>query len=505
MIDPAAPVLLRDSIHPRVLAIAGDVRQAGGRAFLVGGWVRDRVAAHLAGAAEPPPALEYDLEVYGVPAQALVPLLARHGSVRLVGESFAVYKLVPANGPEPGGGGRTAGRAAGIAGGPAGGPGAAAIDVSLPRRDTKVAPGHRGFEVEGDPGLSIEEASRRRDFTVNAMLHDPLTGETIDVWGGRRDLEKRVLRAVDPATFVEDSLRVLRAVQFAARFEFDVDSDTERLCRGIPLDDLPPERIRGEIEKLLLAAVRPSVGLAWADRLGVIDRLFPELKTLQGCPQEPEWHPEGDVWVHTLLAIDRAVEEARDLPREKRLAVMLAVLCHDLGKPPTTAVIDGRIRSYEHEEAGVVPTRAILDRLKIHTLGGYDVRTQVIQLVAHHLTPSHYFKNRDNVGDGAFRRLAGKLEPELLYRVSRADCLGRTGEFSTEAQEWFITRVRGLKVETRPPAPILMGRHLLEMGLAPGPRVGAIVKAVYEAQLDGKVVDLEEARREAARMIADEL
>src|SRR6059036_2472047 len=161
------------------------------------------------------------------------------------------------------------------------------------------------------------------------------------------------------------------------------------------------ERIWGEFEKLLLKARRPSIGLEWADRLGVVGSLFPELQALKGCPQEKEWHPEGDVWTHTLMAIDRAKAEIDGLPKEKALAVMLAVICHDFGKPATTAVVDGRIRSYEHEEAGIPPTRAFLDRLNVRTLHGYDLREQVVQLVAHHLTPSHYFKNRDNVGDGA--------------------------------------------------------------------------------------------------------
>jgi tRNA nucleotidyltransferase (CCA-adding enzyme) len=471
---------------PRVVAIAMAVREAGGRAFLVGGWVRDLVSLRLRDAGGLPEAEEFDLEVYRLPPERLVPVLGRFGAVKLVGESFAVYKVAPPAAP------------------PEGGPPPAAIDVSLPRRDTKVAPGHRGFKVLGDPDLSLEEATRRRDFTVNAMLHDPLTGETIDPWRGEDDLRARTLRAVDPATFVEDSLRVLRAVQLAARLEFTIDPGTVELCRRIDLRDLPAERIWGEIEKLLLKADRPSIGLEWADRLGVVDSLFPELKALKGCPQEKEWHPEGDVWIHTLLALDRARQESAGLPREKRLAVMLATLCHDFGKPRTTAVVDGKIRSYDHEEAGIEPTTAFLDRLKVHTLGGYDLRREVIRIVAHHLTPSHYFKNRDNVGDGAFRRLARGLDPELLYLVARADCLGRTGEFSTEAQEWFIAKVRGLGVEHSPPRPILMGRHLLEMGLAPGPRIGRITRAVYEMQLDSRVIDLEGAILEARRLISEE-
>jgi tRNA nucleotidyltransferase (CCA-adding enzyme) len=485
-------------IHNLVTDLALAVRAAGGRAFLVGGWVRDLEALRLADpAAAAPPAAEYDLEVYGVAADDLTPILAHFGTVRLVGESFAVYKVAPrAGGP---GAGTAAGvRAGADAGAVADAP--PAIDVSLPRRDTKVAPGHRGFRVIGDPALPIEEASRRRDFTVNAMLHDPLTGETIDPWEGRRDLRARVLRAVDPATFVEDSLRVLRAMQFAARLEFTIDPATVDLCRGVALDDLPAERIQGEMEKLLLKARRPSIGLDWAARLGIVDRLFPELKALQGCAQEPEWHPEGDVWIHTLLAIDRAAVESAGLPKETRLTVMLATLCHDFGKPATTAVVDGRIRSYDHEDAGIEPTRSFLDRLNVHTVNGYDVRGQVVQLVACHLTPSHWYKNRDNVTDGAFRRLARRLEPELLYLVSRADCLGRTGDFSTEAQEWFIHRVRTLGVEREPPRPILMGRHLLEMGIKPGPEMGRILKAVYEAQLDGRIADLDAALSEARRL-----
>jgi tRNA nucleotidyltransferase (CCA-adding enzyme) len=477
MTVPAAP------LHPLVIDIVRAVRDAGGRALLVGGWVRDLVALRQAGESRLPPGEEIDLEVYGLPAGRLAVILGRFGTVRLVGESFAVYKVIgdPTAHDRP----------------------IPEVDVSLPRRDTKVARGHRGFEVTGDPGLSVSEAARRRDFTVNAMLHDPLTDETLDPWGGADDLRARRLRAVDPGTFVEDSLRVLRAMQLAARLEFAIDPDTVSLCRGIAIDDLPAERLWGEMEKLLLKARRPSLGLEWADRLAIVEKIFPELQALKGCPQEPDWHPEGDVWIHTLLAIDLAADDSRDLPKEKRLAVLLATLCHDFGKPATTAVVDGRIRSYDHEEAGIEPTRAFLDRLKIHSLGGYDLRHQVIQLVAHHLTPSHYFKNRDNVGDGAFRRLARRLEPELLYLVSRADCLGRSpGVFATDAQEWFIARARGLGVEAGPPKPILLGRHLLDLGIAPGPEIGRITRAVYDLQLDGRVVDLEGAIHEARRLIS---
>jgi tRNA nucleotidyltransferase (CCA-adding enzyme) len=350
--------------------------------------------------------------------------------------------------------------------------------------------------------MTPHEAARRRDFRVNAIAWDPLTGEYIDPFDGRRDLAERLLRVVDRATFADDSLRVLRAVQFAARLGFSLDEEARELCRTIPLDDLAAERIWGEVEKLLFAA-KPSIGFALALELGVIARLFPELQALVGCPQEPEWHPEGDVWVHTLQVVDQARGRIDDLPRPQQLAVLLGAVCHDLGKPATTAVIDGRIRSMDHEEQGVPPASAFLDRLLVRSFDGYDVRGQVLALVAQHLKPGSWFKVRDEVGDGAFRRLAQKVDLELLARVAKSDCLGREpGRFDCRAMDWFLDRARALGVERLPPAPLLLGRHVLALGLAPGPRVGEILKAVYEQQLDGRIATLDAAIAEAKRLLA---
>jgi tRNA nucleotidyltransferase (CCA-adding enzyme) len=307
---------------------------------------------------------------------------------------------------------------------------------------------------------------------------------------------------VDADTFADDSLRVLRAVQLAARFEFTLDAATAALCRAIPLDDLPCERVWGEIEKLLLQARRPSIGLALAMDLGIIGKLFPELRALSGCPQEPEWHPEGDVWVHTLQVVDEARTRIDDLPRPQQITVMLGALAHDLGKPPTTAFIDGRIRSMNHEELGVAPATAFLDRLNVHTIDGYDVRKQVLGITAQHLKPGAWYKVRDEVGDGAFRRLAQKVDLELLARVAKSDCEGRRpGRFDCTAMDWFLERARTLGVEHRPPAPILLGRHVLELGMKPGPRVGEILKIVYEQQLDNQVTTLEQAIESARRIM----
>ncbi|HMF61214.1 MAG TPA: HD domain-containing protein, partial [Vicinamibacterales bacterium] len=292
--------------------------------------------------------------------------------------------------------------------------------------------------------------------------------------------------------FVEDSLRVLRAVQFAARFEFTLEPGTREICRQIPLDDLPAERIWGEMEKLLLHAARPSIGLTLTLELGIVDRLFPELAPLVGCKQEPEWHPEGDVWVHTLLVVDEARTRIDDLDRPRQIVVMLGAVCHDLGKPSTTAFLDGRIRSIDHEQAGVAPASALLDRLNINSIDGYDVRRQVLGIVAHHLKPGMFRQSPTPVSDGAFRRLAQKVDLELLARVAKSDCLGRGPGFDCSAMDWFLERARELGVQHAPPEPIVKGRHILALGVAPGPRVGEMLKQIYERQLDGTIATLDE-------------
>jgi len=450
--------------HSLALArrLAEAYRDAGGRALIVGGWVRDRLLGIEA--------KDLDLEVFGVPAERVRAIAESFGRVDAVGESFAVFKM-------------------------------GNLDVSLPRRESKSGPGHKGFDVTGDPALSFAEAARRRDFTINAISFDPLTDAVVDPFAGREDLRARRLRVVDPATFGDDSLRVLRALQFAARFELQVDEQTKAICRTIPLDDLPSERVWGEVEKLLLRAPRPSIGLALALELGVVDRLWPELKALVGCPQDAEWHPEGDVWVHTLMVADEARARIADLSRGPAAAMMLGALCHDLGKPATTAMIDGRLRSPGHEEGGVAPATSLLDRLNVHSLDGYDVRRAVLGLVAHHLKPSMFRKAPTPVSDGAFRRLALKVDLELLARFAKADCHGRAGHFDCSAMDWFIERARSLGVEHAAPAPLVLGRHLIPLGVAPGPGMGQLLKKLYELQLDGAITTLEQGLEHARHEI----
>ena len=458
------------NIPKKITDIAEAIRSIGGRAMLVGGCVRDELMD-----VDPK---DWDVEVYGVEPAKLRGLLDSFGEVNVVGEAFAVYKI------------------------------GSDLDVSLPRRERKEGRGHRAFVVEGDPDMSFKEACSRRDFTINAILRDILTGEIVDPFDGQGDIRGKILRMVSSETFGEDSLRVLRAAQFAARFEFDLDPETVEVCNAIDLTDLPKERIWGELEKLLLLSARPSIGLKWLYDLGITAKIFPEMQSRVGVPQEPAWHPEGDVDIHTMMVCDEARKLIDDLDHSRKVAVMLGSLAHDFGKPTTTEFIDGRIRSRGHDEAGVEPTLTFLDRLGIHTLDGFDVRNQVVQLVRYHLKPGEYYKAKSPVGDGAFRRLARKVEPDLLYRVAKADSLGRNPDwlpkekwFGSEAQEWFIAKVRELDIEKKAPDPILMGRHLIELGLTPSPRFREILDAVYELQLDSKITDLDQAVAEAQKHI----
>src|SRR5687767_2183574 len=244
-------------ISSAVIKLCEAVKQSGGRALLVGGWVRDfaRGVANV----------DYDIEVYGLEAPALRSLIEAHGKVDAVGEAFTVYKLRL----------RDQERRKNFV-----------VDVSLPRRESKTGRGHRGFVIEGDPWMSFEEAARRRDFTINAMMYDPLAGDILDPYGGREDISRGIIRVVDPGTFVQDSLRVLRAMQFAARFEYSIDLATIELCRSIDLSDLPAERLWGEVEKWLLQSRRPSLGLWAARELGVAEKLWPEIHALIDCPQD---------------------------------------------------------------------------------------------------------------------------------------------------------------------------------------------------------------------------
>lgn len=433
-------------LDPLVMQVARRVSEAGGRALVVGGFVRDRLLGLRT--------KDLDFEVYGVELGVLEAILSKLGEVIAVGRSFGVLRVKGLD-----------------------------CDFSIPRRDSKTGRGHRGFLVELDPTLDFAEAASRRDLTINSMAFDPLTGEILDPHGGQEDLHRRVLRATDPGKFGEDSLRGLRVAQFHARFCMEPDEELRRLCSGIDLSDLPGERIYGELRKLLLQSPAPSKGFEFLRETGLL-RFFPELHRMVGVPQDPQWHPEGTVWEHTLMVLDRAAEE-RLGNEEGDLLVLLGALCHDLGKPSTTVVVDGRIRTPCHEDEGVPPTEAFLERLRAPG----DLIRGVCALVRYHLAPANLTRNGATAK--AYRRLARKLEAagvnaRLLHRVARADHLGRTtpealsGRFP--AGDEFLARVEALEVELHATPDAVMGRHLIARGLSPSPWFGKVLGACREVQ-----------------------
>jgi tRNA nucleotidyltransferase (CCA-adding enzyme) len=442
------------SIDERILTILAAIRDRGGRGVLVGGWVRDQ----LLGLASK----DIDIEVSGLPLDALHSLLASFGEVVEVGRAFGVLKLKHLD-----------------------------VDFSLPRTDSKVGPGHRGFDVQPAPGLDFPTAARRRDLTINSIGFDPLAGEYLDPHGGRADLERGILRATDPAHFAEDPLRAMRAAQFAARFEMRADAELIALCRKLDLDEVAPERRFEELRKLLLKGKRPSLGLELLRECGLL-RFLPELAALIGVPQDPTFHPEGDVWTHTLLVVDEAalLRDGSDLD----MALMLGALCHDFGKPATTAEADGRIRSHRHDHDGAEPTRAFLARFRAPN----ELGRQVEALVQHHLAPAQLVEA--GAGQKAYRRLARKLAAAgvnlaLLARVARADHLGRTTEEararSFPAGDEFLARARAFLVEREAPADLVTGKHLIARGLTPGPDFGTILARCRELQDEGEFRDAE--------------
>jgi tRNA nucleotidyltransferase (CCA-adding enzyme) len=440
--------------------ICRKVAAAGGRALLVGGSVRD--------AALGLPAEDLDFEVYGLTPDRLRSLLAEDFDLDLVGQSFGVLKIRRLD-----------------------------VDVAIPRRESKRGLGHRGFEIHSDPELSLEEAARRRDFTVNAMAWDPLRRELLDPCGGRRDLERRVLRHVSEK-FAEDPLRVLRGMQLAARFELAAAAETVALCRRIEPEGLARERIFDEWRKLLLQGVRISLGLDFLRACGWV-RYFPELERLIDCPQDPLWHPEGDVWTHTLHVMDAFAGERLGEPWED-LVVGFGCLCHDLGKPLTTTFDDdGRIRSKGHEEAGEEPTRAFLARLTDHR----RLADEVVPLVREHLRPTTL--HRAGAGPAAVRRLARRVgRIDRLVRLARADHAGRPPRVfdGFPAGDWLLARAAELAVAEQRPQPLVMGRHLIALGLEPGPHFKEILDACFEAQLDGVFDDLDGALAHAREVVA---
>lgn len=449
-------------------AICEDVQKEGGLALLVGGSVRDEVLGLES--------RDFDIEIYGLQPHQIEKITFKHGKVKTVGKAFGILKL----------GGKPLG---------------CDIDVSLPRTHSRVGELDRDFGVHADPDMTIKDAARRRDFTFNALSKNPLTGEIYDPFGGVKDLQQRVLRITDVERFKDDPARLFRGAQFVGRFGLRIDAETLAIMQEMvpELKHIAKERIREEWDKLLLKSKRPSMGLQALMNIGIIHEMYPELAALPSTDQEFEWHPEGDVWTHTLMVVDAARDTAEHhaLNEETAKAVLWGALCHDLGKPGTTEFKDGRVRSHAHDIKGAQPTEEFLDRIGVPE----EFKQKVIRLVIDHLTPNIWYLNErrkgEKISDGAFRKLAKRVHPatieELTY-VAEADSLGRGPFLDPEharqfllpvvtepfdgfaGGEWARRKARELDVMREPPQPILRGRDLIDLfHFTPGKSFGEII------------------------------
>jgi tRNA nucleotidyltransferase (CCA-adding enzyme) len=422
------------------------------KALVVGGFVRDSLLGVQS--------KDIDIEVYNMDLDTIAWALRNEGfKVDAVGKAFGVLKIDNE------------------------------LDISVPRRENKVGVGHRGFNVEPDPNMSVEEAASRRDFTINSMAMD-LDGNIIDPHHGQTDLDVRCLRATSPNTFIEDPLRVMRGMQFASRFSMWIHPDTEHLCRQMApqKSELPKERIWEEWKKWALKGVKPSDGLMimfyshWLD---------PEIKVLYKTPQDPEYHPEGNVFIHTCHVVDAAAEiaEREQLEDNDRLVLMFAALCHDFGKPSTTTFERGRWRAKGHSQAGVEPARAFLERIGAPS----GVILEVLPLIQEHLVHAGI----DNPSPRAIRRLANRIAPSNINALSRlieADHSGRPPLPKGNPFLAWVKRANELNVSSSKPQAILLGRHLIEMGMKPGIDMGVVLKRAFQAQLDGDFDNIDNAK-----------
>lgn len=439
---------------PELPVLLEKITQAGGQAFLVGGAVRDMVLDIAI--------KDIDIEVHGLELERLKTILEQHGKVSHVGKSFGVLKFHKK----------------------------IDIDWSLPRTDSAG----RKPEVKIDPTMTIEEALKRRDLTMNALAFDLVTGELHDPFDGCKDIKDKILRCTDEKFFIEDPLRFFRVMQFIGRFEMQPSSELQKLCKSMDISQVSRERIEEEFKKLLLKSDTPSRGIRWLHEIGRLKEVLPELAETVGVEQSAQWHPEGDVFTHTMQVIDAAVDVGRQLEEEQeKIVLMYAAICHDLGKPDTTVKLkDGRISSRGHEDVGVPIAKKLLTRI----CGNKKIIQTVAKLVKFHMTPGSFIKN--NARKAAYKRLALKLASETncykLALLCEADKRGRNGESNAPLSGpikdvmQFVAQAEEAGVLYGPEPAVLAGKDLIDI-VKPGPKLGELVKKAYRIQINEGVTD----------------
>jgi tRNA nucleotidyltransferase (CCA-adding enzyme) len=454
--------------------------------YAVGGFVRDILMGT--------PSEDVDILIARRPLQEIIAKIEPHGRVDLVGKSFGIIKLT-------------------IKG--------KSYDIALPRADRPKGEGGRGHKdiaVSADPDLPIEEDLKRRDFRCNSIALRLDDGAIIDPFSGLDDIRAKLVRVTNSRAFPEDPLRVLRAARFASVLGFTVDPSIYELSKDIDLTHLSVERVNEELFKILLFSPRPSAGLEELFKVGALRQLFPELYELALIIQDSIFHPEKDdfghhtVWHHTKLAVDQAKQLAEifRLEAPKKLSLLLAALIHDVGKAETTRweFKRGRmaITSAGHDVASEQIARKIFNRYRIFSWNGYNVRKTALMLIRTHHRPSELWQNRESVTRKAFNRLAAEIEGEieLLIYLDVADRGGRKERLIRGLDRqgrWLLEQFRALKVNKETIRPLVMGRDLIELGMAPGPEMGRILKELYKLQLDNEFRTRAQGLKKAIQLI----
>lgn len=471
---------------PHLDAVLQKLHDKGHKALIVGGAVRDAMLG------EKPK--DVDVEVYGTNYDELADTLKPHGKVNLVGKAFGVVKFTDHDRNE--------------------------YDFSLPRRDNKTGIGHKDFETEFDPDITPREAASRRDFTFNALAYDPVEHKLHDYFGGEEDLKNKTIRHTSEA-FAEDPLRVLRGMQFSARYGMTIHPDTAKLAQSIKHEysTIPRQRVREEFMKLATKGKEPGRAIDYLQKTGWHEN-FPALHALHGLPQDKEWHPEGDVATHTAHSMNAAakIADREGLQGDDRAVTVFGAMCHDMGKPSTTrfwpwgthvdpdsgpeqveylrqhdAIGKPAITSHGHDQVGGPIARQFLDEIGIKP----DITNRVVPLVERHMQHLNY---EDGISPRTVRRLAERLHPaniKELGHVMEADHSGRPplpGGMPEGAQK-MLAKASESHVGEKKIEPLIKGRDILPyFDGKPGPHIGEHVKAAYQAQLDGEINTPDEAQ-----------
>ncbi|MCD7823122.1 MAG: tRNA nucleotidyltransferase [Oscillospiraceae bacterium] len=416
------------------------VAENGGTAYFVGGYVRDKLRHKES--------KDIDIEVHGIKPEKLEEILDSLGERISIGESFGIYNLKGYS-----------------------------IDIAMPRKEDNRGSGHRDFDICVDPFIGTYKAAERRDFTFNALMENVLTGEIVDHFGGVQDLENGIIRHVNDVTFQEDPLRVLRAAQFAARFDYTVADETMELCRRMDLSALSKERVMGELEKALLKSQKPSV---FFEKLRQMDQLsvwFPELENTISIKQPPKHHAEGDVWNHTMLVCNEAVRCRERVSNP--LGFMLAAITHDFGKVISTTVVDGKIHAYNHEITGLPLAEAFMKRLTTEK----ELIKYVLNLGELHMKPN--MLAADNASVKATNKMFDSaVDPEALICLALSDAKGSISADGNVTHEEFLTKRLEIFKEYMS-RPYVMGRDLIEAGMKPSERFTDYLKFAHKLRLAG--------------------